>query len=138
MSMKTGLSDIQCQALGRLDIEKLNAMQLAALELCRKSGSMVLLSPTGTGKTLAFLLPLLERIDPSCNKVQAVIVLPSRELAYRFHLMLSQMSNHWRTSYTYHPHMNTHSTPSPMHSPMVLNHCFGYSHVLCWYNTNCC
>ena len=81
MPMKTGLSDIQCQALRRLDIEKLNAMQLAALELCRKSGSMVLLSPTGTGKTLAFLLPLLERLDPSCNKVQAVIVLPSRELA---------------------------------------------------------
>lgn len=91
--MKTELTDIQRQALGRLDIEKLNAMQLAALEQCRRSDSMVLLSPTGTGKTLAFLLPLLERLDPSCNKVQAVIVLPSRELA-------RQVSEVWRAMAT--------------------------------------
>lgn len=93
MPMKTELTDIQRQALGRLDIEKLNAMQLAALEQCRRSDSMVLLSPTGTGKTLAFLLPLLERLDPSCNKVQAVIVLPSRELA-------RQVSEVWRAMAT--------------------------------------
>ena len=91
--MKTELTDIQRQALGRLDIEKLNAMQLAALEQCRRSDSMVLLSPTGTGKTLAFLLPLLERLDPSCNKVQAVVVLPSRELA-------RQVSEVWRAMAT--------------------------------------
>ena len=93
MPMKTELTDIQRQALGRLDIEKLNAMQLAALEQCRRSDSMVLLSPTGTGKTLAFLLPLLERLDPSCNKVQTVIVLPSRELA-------RQVSEVWRAMAT--------------------------------------
>ena len=67
MPMKTELTDIQRQALGRLDIEKLNAMQLAALEQCRRSDSMVLLSPTGTGKTLAFLLPLLERLKAPCG-----------------------------------------------------------------------
>ena len=44
MPMKTELTDIQRQALGRLDIEKLNAMQLAALEQCRRSDSMVMLS----------------------------------------------------------------------------------------------
>ena len=54
---------------------------MAALAHCRANSSMVLLSPTGTGKTLAFLLPLLERLDQRRSGVQAVIVLPSRELA---------------------------------------------------------
>ena len=75
------LNDNQVSALSRLGIERLNDMQSAALEHCRNNSSMVLLSPTGTGKTLAFLLPLLERLDPSCGAVQALIVLPSRELA---------------------------------------------------------
>ncbi|MBR5813050.1 MAG: DEAD/DEAH box helicase [Bacteroidaceae bacterium] len=75
------LNSVQQAALNRLEIKSLNTMQVAALEHCRKNGSMVLLSPTGTGKTLAFLLPLLERLNSTCNSVQAVIVLPSRELA---------------------------------------------------------
>ena len=56
-------------------------MQQAAIEHCRKDENMVLLSPTGTGKTLAFLLPLLERLNVADSNVQAIIVLPSRELA---------------------------------------------------------
>ena len=48
-------------ALDKLGIKELNAMQQAAIGHCRKSDSMVLLSPTGTGKTLAYLLPLLQR-----------------------------------------------------------------------------
>lgn len=79
MNMK--LNEIQHNALNRLNIENLNPMQQAAIECCRKNDCMVLLSPTGTGKTLAFLLPLLERLDASCKGVQAIIVLPSRELA---------------------------------------------------------
>lgn len=78
--MSMYLNDNQQTALHRLNIERLNDMQHAALEHCRQNNSMVLLSPTGTGKTLAFLLPLLERLDASCSGVQAMIVLPSREL----------------------------------------------------------
>lgn len=79
--MKGTLNEIQRTALHKLNIGELNAMQRAAIEHCRNNESMVLLSPTGTGKTLAFLLPMLERLDVMCNRVQAVIVLPSRELA---------------------------------------------------------
>ena len=75
------LTTFQQDALCRLDIDALNTMQMAALAHCRANSSMVLLSPTGTGKTLAFLLPLLERLDQRRSGVQAVIVLPSRELA---------------------------------------------------------
>ena len=79
--MKGTLNEMQRSALHKLNIGELNAMQRAAIEHCHNNESMVLLSPTGTGKTLAFLLPMLERLDVMCNRVQAVIVLPSRELA---------------------------------------------------------
>ena len=75
------LTAFQQDALRRLNIDALNTMQMAALAHCRANSSMVLLSPTGTGKTLAFLLPLLERLDQRRSGVQAVIILPSRELA---------------------------------------------------------
>lgn len=75
------LTTFQQDALRRLNIDALNTMQMAALAHCRANSSMVLLSPTGTGKTLAYLLPLLERLDQRRNGVQAVIILPSRELA---------------------------------------------------------
>ena len=81
MQMNDVLNRVQQIALKNLNVTSLNEMQNVALQHCRKQKDMVLLSPTGTGKTLAFLLPLLERINPSCNKVQALIVLPSRELA---------------------------------------------------------
>ena len=57
------LNAAQQKALRNLNIEELNEMQQAAIEHCRESQNMVLLSPTGTGKTLAFLLPLLERLN---------------------------------------------------------------------------
>lgn len=79
--MKDILNEMQCDALRKLGINALNPMQVASVAHCRKNGSMVLLSPTGTGKTLAYLLPLLERLNAACSEVQAIVVLPSRELA---------------------------------------------------------
>ena len=47
-----------------------------------KNGSDVIAeAQTGTGKTLAFLLPLLENINPKLNAIQVLIVTPTRELA---------------------------------------------------------
>ncbi|MBR5475289.1 MAG: DEAD/DEAH box helicase [Bacteroidaceae bacterium] len=87
------LNSAQQKALRNLKIEELNEMQQAAIEHCRESKNMVLLSPTGTGKTLAFLLPLLERLNADCRGVQALIVLPTRELA-------KQVFDVWRSMAT--------------------------------------
>lgn len=67
--------------LNRLGIYALNAMQQDMLQTARKGTSVVLLSPTGSGKTLAYLLPLLEKLDEKTDKLQAVVIVPSRELA---------------------------------------------------------
>lgn len=56
-------------------------MQEAAHEAFRAGGNMVLLSPTGSGKTLAYLLPLLQSLDANADTVQAIVLVPSRELA---------------------------------------------------------
>jgi ATP-dependent RNA helicase DeaD len=58
-------TDVQSQALPQL--------------LAGKDG--VLVSPTGTGKTLAYLLPLLQKIDSTRRETQAIIIAPTQELA---------------------------------------------------------
>jgi superfamily II DNA/RNA helicase len=37
-------------------------------------------SPTGTGKTLAYVLPILQKVDPSKKHIQALVIVPSQEL----------------------------------------------------------
>ena len=59
----------------------LNAMQQDTQQTVRKGTSVVLLSPTGSGKTLAYLLPLLQKLDAKNDELQALVIVPSRELA---------------------------------------------------------
>ncbi|PKR85045.1 RNA helicase [Heyndrickxia camelliae] len=56
------------------------AVQSEAMPLILEGRDIIASSPTGTGKTLAYLLPLLQRINADNQGVQAVILAPSREL----------------------------------------------------------
>lgn len=67
--------------LSKLGIEELNEMQSKAKAVIASSANTVILSPTGSGKTLAFLLPLLKFINHDLEQVQAVVIVPTRELA---------------------------------------------------------
>lgn len=67
--------------LSKLGIDSLNAMQQETMQAFRKSDNVVLLSPTGSGKTLAYLLPLIESLKAGEPAVQALVIVPSRELA---------------------------------------------------------
>ena len=71
----------QKNILKKLSIVKLNTMQKDALLAINSYSDIVLLSPTGTGKTLAFLLSIIAELKPECKEIQALIVAPSRELA---------------------------------------------------------
>ena len=59
-------------------IEELNDMQKAVLNAIGNDGDIILLSPTGSGKTIAFLTPLLKALKEPNVRVQAVIISPSR------------------------------------------------------------
>ncbi len=68
--------------LANLSLRELNPMQRAAHEALAGEGDVVLLSPTGSGKTVAYLLPLLKSVQASGGStVQAVVMVPSHELA---------------------------------------------------------
>ena len=99
--------DIQ-QILNKLGISELNEMQQHAAEaILGSDGDVVLLSPTGTGKTLAYLLPLVQLIEGNgqCSMVlatphsqrengqwpQALVITPGRELALQSAQVLKSM-----------------------------------------------
>ena len=83
--------DIQ-KILTTLGITELNEMQQHTAEaLLGSDGDVVLLSPTGTGKTLAYMLPLVQLLDASSDAVQALVITPGRELALQSDTVLKSM-----------------------------------------------
>lgn len=77
--------------LHNLGIAALSDMQEQAIALIENNRNVVLLAPTGTGKTLAFLLPLIKQIDTTRTDVQALILSPTRELAMQTGDVLTRM-----------------------------------------------
>ena len=81
------------KALSKLGITALNEMQQHTAEaILGSDGDVVLLSPTGTGKTLAYLLPLLQLLDNGSEQVQALVITPGRELALQSDQVLKSMA----------------------------------------------
>jgi len=68
-------------ALGKQEIFEPTAIQVAALPVLRAGRDAYLHAETGTGKTLAYLLPLFERIDAGLAATQLAIVAPTHELS---------------------------------------------------------
>lgn len=77
--------------LDRLKINALNQMQIDTCNESNIHNEILLLSNTGSGKTVAFLLPLIQTIDISVKKTQALIIVPSRELALQIDGVLKQI-----------------------------------------------
>src|SRR5688500_1464719 len=77
--------------LSNLQIETLNEMQQASLEANKTSNEVVLLADTGSGKTLAFLLPVTQLLDRQKPVTQALIIVPSRELALQIEQVFKRM-----------------------------------------------
>ncbi len=87
--------------LEQLDI-RLNEMQEQAYEAIRKGADdVVILSPTGSGKTLAYLLPLVELLNEETDDVQALVVVPGRELALQSDTVLKRMGTGLRSQSCY-------------------------------------
>ena len=90
--------------LQKLNIKSLNEMQMAAIKSIGENDELILLSATGSGKTLAFLLPILESINPVINLCQALIMVPSRELALQIDTVLKQMQTGYKITCCYGGH----------------------------------
>jgi superfamily II DNA/RNA helicase len=81
-----------------MGIESLNEMQLATLAANEKEKDIILLSPTGSGKTLAYLLPVLMGLNPDSQKVQALVLAPSRELAQQIEQVWRSMGTGYKVN----------------------------------------
>ncbi|WLR54352.1 DEAD/DEAH box helicase [Mesobacillus subterraneus] len=68
------------QAWEKAGFETMTSVQTTAIPLIIEGKDVVGESPTGTGKTLAYLLPVLNKIDPKMQNTQAVILASSQEL----------------------------------------------------------
>ncbi|PSP10469.1 MAG: ATP-dependent RNA helicase [Cyanobacteria bacterium SW_11_48_12] len=76
-----GLSEARIERLQTLGFEKPTDVQAQAIPMLLQGRDVVGQSQTGTGKTAAFSLPILEQIDAEVPAVQALILTPTRELA---------------------------------------------------------
>ncbi len=76
-----GLGAATLRAIEDLGYEEATPIQSQAIELIMRGHDVLGQSQTGTGKTAAFGIPILERINPEDRRLQAVILCPTRELA---------------------------------------------------------
>lgn len=69
------------QAVQEMGFQEMTEIQSKAIPPMLEGRDVIAKAPTGTGKTCAFGIPLIERIDPENPDIQAVILAPTRELA---------------------------------------------------------
>lgn len=80
-----GLDPKLIDAVSDLNFNQPTEIQQRVIPKILKGTSIIGQSQTGTGKSHAFLLPLIERIDPSIQEPQAIVVAPTRELAQQLY-----------------------------------------------------
>ncbi len=76
-----GLSPELLKAVRQLGFEEAAPIQTAAIPLLLEGHDLVGQSQTGSGKTAAFCIPAIERVDPQLAETQVLILAPTRELA---------------------------------------------------------
>lgn len=110
------------EILRNLKIEQLTPMQEAAYEAYRSDKDLVLLSPTGSGKTLAFLLPLVQTLKADVQGVQAVVLVPSRELALQIETVFKAMNTPFKAISCYggRPAMEEHRTMRGVNPAVII------------------
>ena len=90
-----GINEQILQSLGDLNISVPTDIQKKTIPiLLNQKEDVVALAKTGTGKTAAFGLPLLQLINPGNTEVQAVILAPTRELGQQIYANLVSFSSH--------------------------------------------
>jgi superfamily II DNA/RNA helicase len=106
--------------LRKLNIHQLNPMQEEAIPTIERMKNTILLSPTGTGKTLAFLLPIINNLDVTCKEVQALILVPSRELAIQIEQVIRNMGSGYKVNAVYGGRPISKDKIELKHTPAIL------------------
>ncbi|WP_438712081.1 DEAD/DEAH box helicase [Aquimarina muelleri] len=110
----------QAEILQKLNIHELNPMQEEAIPVIKNKSNVILLSPTGTGKTLAFLLPVIDLLDADCNEIQVLILVPSRELAIQIEQVARNMGSGYKINAVYGGRATSKDKIELKHTPAIL------------------
>ena len=106
--------------LDKLKIDKLNPMQVEAQLAIHSASDIMILSPTGSGKTLGFLLPIVLELDKTCAEVQAMIIVPSRELAIQIEQVAREMGTGYKVNCVYGGRSFSKDKYDLQHPPAIL------------------
>ena len=93
------------KALQRMGFTAPTPIQAQTIPVMMDGHDLIAKAPTGTGKTCAFGIPLLECLDPDCTDIQAVVVCPTRELCLQIAEELRQLAGA--------PHVDDAGAPYP-------------------------
>ena len=110
----------QQEILTKLGILALNPMQEAAQEAISSNSEIILLSHTGTGKTLAFLLPIIEELNPNIKNIQVLILVPSRELAIQIEQVIREIGSGYKATAVYGGRSGSKDRIELKHPPAIL------------------
>ncbi|TAL61411.1 MAG: DEAD/DEAH box helicase [Bacteroidetes bacterium] len=106
--------------LSRFKINALNEMQNATISAIQKRADVVLISPTGSGKTIAFLLPLLNLLSKNEKEVQTMILVPTRELAIQIEQVFKMLGTEFKINCCYGGHSVSIEKNNLQQPPAVL------------------
>ncbi|MGG1658980.1 DEAD/DEAH box helicase [Brevibacillus sp. NRS-1366] len=76
-----GLHDSLVRALSNMGFEEATAIQVQTVPVALQGRDLIGQAQTGTGKTAAFGIPLIERLDETSGNIQGIVLTPTRELA---------------------------------------------------------
>jgi len=116
----THTTNIIASAIENLNIEQLNSMQLEAFDCIKKNADNVLLAPTGSWKTIGFLLPVLELLDAKEDRIQTLVLAPSRELSLQIEQVFKSMKTGFRSLCCYGGHSVSVEKKSLQANPALL------------------
>eukprot|EP01031_Cornospumella_fuschlensis_P032104 gene32104-38823_t len=74
--------------------EKPSPIQEEAIPIILAGRDVLARAKNGTGKTAAFIIPSLEKVDPSLNKIQVLMLVPTRELALQTSAIVKELAKH--------------------------------------------
>lgn len=94
---KLGLSDNLLKALSDMNFTEPSSIQKEAIPQVLSGNDIIAKAPTGSGKTAAFAIPIIEKLDlnPENKSIQSLILCPTRELAIQVHREFEKLTKYF-------------------------------------------
>ena len=106
--------------LQTLKLEAYNEMQQQFFSKAAIENNLMLLAPTGSGKTLAYLLPLIHQLKSNQTGVQALVIVPSRELALQIEQVFKSLKTSYKVTTCYGGHAMKTEQNSLLDAPALI------------------